>query len=360
MTFLLLSLSISILSSLPPQLSANTDSTKSIRDRQNLALLPIIFSSPDTRLAFGVLPQILFRTSSSSNLSSIRMDAYYTLNKQYHILVRPKLWIQNDSKNIFGTFSFKKWPTSFYGIGNDTPKDGQEKFTEDLYEFSIGGITEIGNDYYTGIDYSLRYGEIEPHEEFGQLASGSVTGSGNAFVSAIGFIARKDTRDNHFYPKKGGYHTVELLRSEKILGSEFTFTRLSIDLRQYVSIFKSQVLAFQGTMSLSKGEVPFRMLSSVGSRIRGYPSMRYIDKNMIGFQMEYRFVPAVWRMGFTLFAGAGDVFNHWSDLQFDRLKYSIGIGLRYQFFRSEKINIRFDYGMGKKSSGDYLDLNEAF
>jgi hypothetical protein len=33
-------------------------------------LLPIIFSSPDTRLAVGVLPQIVFRSSSSNNPSS--------------------------------------------------------------------------------------------------------------------------------------------------------------------------------------------------------------------------------------------------------------------------------------------------
>jgi hypothetical protein len=29
-------------------------------------------------------------------------------------------------------------------------------------------------------------------------------------------------------------------------------------------------------------------------------------------------------------------------------------------FPEEKINIRLDYGIGRKSSGDYIDINEAF
>lgn len=63
-----------------------TDSTGN--KKLQVMILPIIFSSPDIRLALGVLPQVVFRSSTSDNPSSIRMDAYYTLNKQYHLLLR--------------------------------------------------------------------------------------------------------------------------------------------------------------------------------------------------------------------------------------------------------------------------------
>ena len=344
--------------------SAQPDSTEldsSGNRRASFMLLPIIFSSPDTRLGLGVLPQVVFRTSTSSNPSTVRMDTYYTLNRQYHVLLRPRFWLDNNALKLSGKFSFKKWPTSFYGIGNDTPQENQEKFTETLYESSVEGIKHVADGFFAGLNYSMRHSKIDPESETGPLASGTlVTGSGTSFTSAVGAVFRLDTRDNHFFPSRGSYHTVELVRSGELLGSDFGFTRFTVDLRRYLPIKRSHVLALQGMVSLSEGDVPFRMLSSVGSDIRGYSSVRYIDRHMAGFQMGYRVVPVAWRLGLTFFAGAGEVFGSFEDIQFDNIKYNVGIGIRYQFSRSEKINIRMDYGVGRDSSGDYLDLTEAF
>lgn len=323
-------------------------------------VLPIIFSSPDTRLAFGVLPQLVFRTSSSSNPSSIRLDSYYTQNRQYHILLRPSFWLSNNSKQLSAKLSFKKWPTSFYGIGNNTSADEQEKFTETLYEASLQGNTHIGSNYYAGASYSFRHANINPFEETGSLATGDLNGTGKTLISAVGLVLKRDTRDNHFYPQKGSYHTLEIFSSAKLLASNFAFTRFTLDLRRYFPIHSSHVLALQGVFSVAAGCLPFRMLSSVGSTLRGYSTVRYIDRNLAAFQAEYRVVPVFGRFGFAGFAGVGDVFNQAGDLRPGRLKFSAGIGIRYLFSRSEKINIRLDYGIGKDSSGDYIDLNEAF
>jgi len=363
MTILLYSIMLALTVSAVQSIAPPSDSTRTVKESVEappvrLMVLPILFSSPDTRLGFGVLPQLVFRTSGSSNPSSIRLDSYYTLNKQYHILLRPRIWLDENAKNITGKFSFKKWPTSFYGIGNDTPEADKEKFTETLYEASIEGVTHLGKGIFTGFSYFARYAEVEPESETAQLAG--VAGTGTTFVSALGAVFRLDTRNHQFFPSKGSYHTLELLRSAKFLGSDFGFTSFTADFRQYFPIKGSQVLALQGILSVSGGEVPFRMLSSVGSSIRGYSSVRYIDRHMAGFQVEYRIVPLAWRLGLTLFAGAGEVFGDLSDIRFTNLKYNAGIGIRYQFSRSEKINIRFDYGIGRDSSGDYLDLEEAF
>ena len=323
-------------------------------------VLPIIFSSPDTRLAFGVLPQIVFRTSSSSNPSSIRLDSYYTQNRQYHILLRPSFWFSNNSKQLSAKFSFKKWPTSFYGIGNNTTADEKEKFTETLYEASLEGNTHIGSTYYAGVSYSFRHANINPFEDTGNLSIGEVKGNAETLISAVGLVLKRDTRDNHFYPQKGSYHTLEVYSSAKLLGSDLAFTRFTLDLRRYFQIHSSHVLALQGVLSIADGNLPFRMLSSVGSTLRGYSTVRYIDRNLAALQAEYRLVPVFGRFGFAGFAGVADVFDRTGDLSLDKLKFSAGIGIRYLFSRSEKINIRLDYGVGKDSSGDYIDLNEAF
>lgn len=338
--------------------STITDTTR--HDKTQFMVLPILFSSPDTRMAFGVLPQIVFRTSSSSNPSSIRLDSYYTQNRQYHILLRPVFWLNDNSWSLSGKLSFKKWPTSFYGIGNNTLSDAQEKFTETLYESSFQATRRISSDYYAGINYSFRKAAIDPINNTGVLSTDDITGSRDNFISAPGLVLKKDTRDNHFYPAEGSYHTLEISSSLQLLGSDFSFTRFRLDLRRYISIKQPQVLALQGVLSVSTGDLPFRMLSSVGSTLRGYSTVRYIDRNLVTFQAEYRVAPLFWRLGFVTFAGVGDVFDNAGDLHINKLKFSAGIGIRYLFSRSEKINIRLDYGLGKDSSGDYIDLNEAF
>jgi len=349
---------------LQPAALADSSETETLKQqRLQFLLLPIVFSSPDTRLAFGVLPQLVFRTQTSSNPSSIRMDAYYTLNRQYHILLRPTLWLSNDSWNLSGKFSFKKWPTSFYGIGNSTNEEEQEKFTETLYESSLEATTLIGDNYFAGLEYAFRHVEIDPHDDDNsRLRSGAIAGSNDHLVSTLGMLLRRDTRDNHYFPSGGSYHTLSVATSMKAFGSDFTYTRFSFDLRKYLSLSRqsSHVLALQGIVSVANGTVPFRSLASVGSTLRGYSSVRYIDRNQLALQAEYRFVPIWRRLGATIFAGAGDVFNRVDDLHLDRMKFSVGFGIRYLFSRSEKINIRLDYGFGKESSGDYLDLNEAF
>ncbi|NGP75757.1 BamA/TamA family outer membrane protein [Balneolaceae bacterium YR4-1] len=361
MTFLLVA--IIIVGSLESSDTSLPDSTQSDslqKKNVRLMVLPIVFSSPDTRLAGGVLPQVIFRTSSTEKPSSVRMDAYYTLNRQYHILLRPVLWLRNGIMNISGSLSFKEWPTSFYGIGNNSSGDDQEKFTETLYEGSVQGTVHIGSNYYLGVSYSFRRSEVDAQEETGFLASNQLAGSGTSTVSSAGLVLRHDSRDNQFYPSSGSYHTLELTSAQKILGSDFSFSRYTLDMRKYFPIKNSQVLAVQGMVSLSSGTVPFRVLPGIGDRLRGYSSVRYIDRHLAAFQLEYRVAPLIGRLGFVAFAGAGDVFHHANDLQLDRLKYSAGIGIRYLFDRAEKINIRLDYGIGKDSSGDYIDLNEAF
>jgi outer membrane protein assembly factor BamA len=323
-------------------------------------LLPIVFKSPDTGLAFGVLPQVVFRTGSSGNPSSIRMDSYYTQNRQYHLLLRSTWWFKQDTRNLSAKFSLKEWPTSFYGIGNNTRPDDKEKFTETLYDASINFTQQIARNLYAGAGTVFRYGKIRPDDPNGVLALNRVTGSGNTLISGLSTILRYDTRDNHFFPTSGRYHKAEVFASVKPLGSDYGFVSLTVDLRRYFSIHPSHVLAFRSVGIATNGSVPFRMRPSAGSLLRGYSSVRYIDNHLLSFQMEYRVVPLVWRLGFVAFAGIGEVFNRPDEIRLDHLKYNVGIGIRYVFSRSEKINIRFDYGMGRDSSGDYLDLNEAF
>jgi outer membrane protein assembly factor BamA len=349
----------------------NADSAKGIRpdstDHENIRnknarvlLLPIIFRSPDTGFAAGVLPQIIFRNALSDNPSSIRLDAYYTQKRQYSILLRPALWLKGDRINLTARFALKDWPTSYYGIGNNTPPGAREQFTERTIETSIEGKRLILPGTFAGVGYSFRYGNIITEDDRGELNSGTISGTGRTLVSGFKGVLVHDTRDNHFFPGRGVLHRFEFFAALTPAGSDHGFIRSTIDLRYYIPLNSSHLIAMQAIGVTTTGDVPFRMLSSVGNDLRGYSSVRHIDRHMMALQLEYRVVPVAWRLGFTVFAGAGDVFHHVRDIRPDRIKYSAGIGIRYVFSKSEKINIRLDYGFGRKSSGDYIDITESF
>jgi len=81
---------------------------------------------------------------------------------------------------------------------------------------------------------------------------------------------------------------------------------------------------------------------------------------MVTAQAEYRF-PVWWRIGGAAFAGAGDVAGKVRELRADRIKWSVGCGVRFTFDARERINARLDVGIGRgDNAGLYAMVLEAF
>ena len=49
-----------------------------------------------------------------------------------------------------------------------------------------------------------------------------------------------------------------------------------------------------------------------------------------------------------------------SNIEDSRPKFAAGFGFRYMLVKSEKLNIRIDYGIGDDSAELYLNVGEAF
>ncbi len=338
------------------------DSSDQARGR--LALLPIVFSSPDTRFAFGVLPQYIFRLAPDSRPSSLRADAYYTLNKQYSVQLSPDVWLARNRYKMSGKIAFREWPTSYYGIGGSREVAADsldyESFTERLFVVSAEVQRRLLPGLFVGLSYAVRHGRIKDLSPGGELASGRMTGSGTGAASGLGLILTWDTRDNIYFPTSGSLHRTSAAVFDAILGSNYGFGSFEIDLRRYVPLASRHVVALKLEGSFRSGTPPFRMLPGLGESLRGYNTTRHIDRHRASIQVEYRFVPVWWRLGFVVFAGAGDTAPRIQDLGRKQPKYAFGFGIRGVAFEGEMITVRFDFGFGQSSSGDYLDLNEAF
>ena len=200
--------------------------------------------------------------------------------------------------------------------------------------------------------------EIAPD---GLLADGDITGSEGGRVVGAGPQINWDSRDNIFNPTSGHLYTLSASFFNSALGSDFDFSRRSIDLRKYWSLAATQVLAVQGVAQFMSGSPPFQVLAQLGGPelMRGYYQGRYRDRNLLALQVEYR--RSVWRrLGLVLFGGVGDVAARLDDFRTRDFKHSVGWGLRFCINRDENINLRLDFGYGKDTSGTYITMTEAF
>lgn len=76
-------------------------------------------------------------------------------------------------------------------------------------------------------------------------------------------------------------------------------------------------------------------------------------------QSEYRF-PIKGRLGAVAFGGLGAVSDRWTSWQLDYVRWTAGLGLRFDILPRDRIRLRLDYGIARNSSGFYLTVGEAF
>ena len=338
--------------------TAQVDSTA--QQQGAWTVLPILFSSPETGFGVGVLPQYIFRTAPETRASNVRTDAYYTQERQFNVTVRTGIWLPGNRHRLSGKIQLREWPTSFNGIGNTFADRLTERYTERSASISVEAQRRLGPGWYGGTNLDVSHRTLQNRESGGRLIRGTLPGSTGGQAIGFGAFLVLDTRDEVFYPTQGALIRLESRLYGRVAGADFDFTQHRLDARQYVRLFGPHVLAVQGVLRLSTGTPPFQMLPGVGHVVRGYPSMRYADRHLLAVQAEYRVTPLVWRFGVALFVGAGQVAHALDDVALRHFHVAYGAGLRFQIIRAEGINVRWDFGFGANSSGDYLDLNEAF
>jgi outer membrane protein assembly factor BamA len=181
-------------------------------------------------------------------------------------------------------------------------------------------------------------------------------------VFGYSLFINQDSRNHAYVPDRGELFRVRFSNFNKSLGSDYNFQTLEIDYRKFIKVTKRSVLAIQSLNTFNFGDVPYRNLAILGGNnmMRGYWAGRYRDLKFMGVQAEYRF-PIKGRVGAVAFLGAGQVANNFGELSFDRLKPSIGTGLRVAVLKQDKLNLRFDVAAGSGGSINYyIVLAESF
>lgn len=334
--------------------------------RLGAVVLPVLFNMPETRWGGGVGGLLTYRPAGSregDRPSLLYFYAIYTQRRQFSTKWEPEAYFDSEKSLVKAKFQFERYPEKTWGLGNNAAAEREEDFTPRTFVLEVSFQRKLwpGKDLYAGPLYQLESYEVLASEPGGLLDTAALPGARGATSSGAGFLLNWDTRDNVFFPGRGRYWQAAAVWNHRLLGSRFRHAALKLDLRQYVPVFASHVLALQALYQAALGEPPFKSLPKLGgdSLLRGYYSGRYRDRHLLALQAEYR-LSLWWRFGAAAFAGLGQVAEHPGRFGLKTMKLSAGFGLRFKIAPGEGTNLRLDCAWGEGTSGLYFTASEAF
>lgn len=332
--------------------------------QNNIFPLPILFYTPETGLAGGGMALYLIRdllNNSNERPSNISGDIIYTAKKQVIIELNSDIYFDTNNYRLMFNIVYKNYPDKFYGIGNNTSSGNEEGYTSKTFFVKTTLSKNIYSKMNAGALFQLESTSILNKEPGRYLIQGNISGSAGSIISGAGFLVNWDSRDNIFSAYSGSFCQLSSLFNSKAFGGNFNYTDITLDMRHFIELFPSQILAIQGLMKILEGNVPFQNLVSYGGQdvIRGYTLGQYRDKSGAAIQAEYRF-PAFWRIGAVVFGGFGQVADNISNLKLDEFKFAGGAGIRFLLDPKERVCLRLDFGYGQTSSGMYISAGQAF
>jgi outer membrane protein assembly factor BamA len=349
---------------LPFVLYAQNDSTK--KSRFNNVLLPLITKSIETDWSFGIASVATFKiskTDSISRTSNIEALALYSLKKQFVAAINGTQYFKHEQLILNEQISYSSFPDKFWGIGKNTLATAEESYSFQQYYIYAHLMKNLGNHFFIGALAEFQNVMQVKYEQGGLFDKENIAGRNGYHSAGLGVSFTYDKRNHAFAPEKGLFAQVFFTGYESFFGSDYNFFNAVVDIRKYITTYKKQVLALQlYTLNNIGNDIPIRNLAALGgaNTMRGFYSGRYRDNDVLVVQSEYR-VPVYGRFGLAAFAGIGGVANNLKDYAINDFKYSFGGGLRIALSKSERLNLRIDYGVAQGGkNGLYFQIGEAF
>lgn len=186
----------------------------------------------------------------------------------------------------------------------------------------------------------------------------------------IGYSISYDTRDFWMNPTEGQFYTVSLKKGWKKTDVTTNYTKLGLELNDFIKLAPSQVLALHLGSGIGYGDVPLGELYWCGgaNTVRGYfPSEALLGVRKLIFNLEYRYTFNEMFQGVAFY----DFGNAWGEVvngeargdapDFSQFMSGKGLGLR---LNTPMGPIRLDYGIGdSRAFGEgivHFSIGQAF
>ncbi len=330
----------------------------------NFLVFPFLLRSPETSVGFGAASAFFFKTKHNDTLirtSDFNLVSLYTLRKQVVFVLGSSVYFPEEKVILRLQTSYSHYPDKSWGLGNNSPGGAEEDYDIHQFYFYPQMLRKFLHHWYGGISYEFQHVGDFIYEPNGVFDQQNIPGRYGGDMSGFGFLLSYDSRNSAYSPSRGIFGELNFISHGEIVGSDFNFNSLVVDIRKFFPLRNDRVLAMQMILKDNKGNVPVRQLALLGGSemMRGYYYGRYADKDMIAYQAEIRQF-LFWRIGIVGFGGLGQVASEVSNFRLDGFHYAGGAGLRLMVSKKEKLNLRIDYGFGRQSGGLYVILKEAF
>lgn len=318
--------------------------------------------SKNTSLGIGLLAAGLYRvdrTDSVSSPSDVSIFANVSVTGFYALGISGNTIFSKNRSRLNYTLAFSSAPRSLWGIGYHAGRYNQETtYTEKQYQIETRYVHRILPNTYLGVMLGF---EHTKGRGFDALGESYLEGQKSHYTATgIGLIAEYDSRDFIPNPFRGIYLSFQETSYPQHLGNcGKTLWRTTVTADFYQRVWKDGILAADLYGIFNSEGTPWPMLARMGGsqRMRGYYQGRYTDNCLLTAQVEVR--QRIWRrIGCVVWGGAGNVFNSLREFDWGETLPNYGIGLRWEL--KKRVNVRIDYGFGKKTSGFLLNINEAF
>jgi outer membrane protein assembly factor BamA len=268
-----------------------------------------------------------------------------------------------DLWRLTGLISYAEAHRHYYGIGEEAGNRGDIlDLVSDEFTFQVELLRRVIPHGYAGVRYRLFDTDGSPQQPSTPTLPAPPDSQLNSTQSAFGPSLAYDTRDSSLQPRRGAYITSVWLFGVRALGDSFAHNRLKMSAAGYFPLGTRTVLAVRGSLCSAGGEVPYYDLCLFGSTndLRGYPSGRYRDRASWATQAELR-QHVFNRWGAVAFFGVGGIAPSFGEIFTNgNVLPAGGVGVRYQPFRKNDVQLRLDFAAGKDEHAVYLGIGEAF
>ena len=165
------------------------------------------------------------------------------------------------------------------------------------------------------------------------------------------FAIEADSRDVPGYPSRGGHYQFSAAAFHDADFGQYSFGRFEAEAAHYLPISPRSVLSVRGRLAVSTAadgqQVPFYELPALGNAhsLRGYSSYRFRDRDLVLFNVEYRW-PLLRMLDGAIFWDAGNVAPTLAGLARRSLIADYGAGVRVH--SKKRLIVRMDVARGRE------------
>lgn len=299
----------------------------------------------------------LDRTDSLMQPSDVSISANASIRGFFYLALLGNTYFPGRKHRLNYELSFSQKRLNFWGIDYDScsvrPAIDYTRWkvvANAYYDY------EVLRNFYLGAALNFAYTSAFKIDDISYL-----DGQDRWYVTTgLGVSLQYDSRDYVGNPTRGVNVLLRPMIYPSFMGTDGrTLWRVTFQADYYQPLWRGAVLGFDFFSEINSADMPWALREEAGGlyRLRGYYMGRYIDNNLMSFQMEIR-QKVFWRIGLAAFFGVGALFPSFEELDVDHFLPSAGIGLRFEF--KHNVNLRVDYGFGRGTSGFVITLGESF